>query len=47
MMGKRAPRVDAYIARAADFAKPILAELCEIVHAACPDCEEAIKKYMK
>jgi uncharacterized protein YdeI (YjbR/CyaY-like superfamily) len=42
-MGKRDPRVDAYIATAADFAKPILTELREIVHAACPDCEEAMK----
>jgi uncharacterized protein YdeI (YjbR/CyaY-like superfamily) len=42
-MGKRDPRVDAYIAKAADFAKPILTELREIVHGACPDCEEAIK----
>ena len=42
-MGKRDPRVDAYIANAADFAKPILTELREIVHAACPDCEEAMK----
>jgi uncharacterized protein YdeI (YjbR/CyaY-like superfamily) len=42
-MGKRDPRVDAYIAKAADFAKPILTELREIVHAACPDCEEAMK----
>ena len=42
-MGTRDPRVDTYIAKAADFAKPILIELREIVHAACPDCEEAIK----
>jgi uncharacterized protein YdeI (YjbR/CyaY-like superfamily) len=42
-MGTRDPRVDAYIANAADFAKPILTELREIVHAACPDCEEAMK----
>ena len=42
-MGKRDPRVDAYIAKAADFAKPILTELREIVHAACPDCEETLK----
>ena len=42
-MGKRDPRVDAYIANAADFAKPILTELRAIVHAACPDCEEAMK----
>jgi uncharacterized protein YdeI (YjbR/CyaY-like superfamily) len=42
-MGKRDPRVDAYIAKAADFARPILTGLREIVHAACPDCEEAMK----
>ena len=40
---KRDPRVDTYIAKAADFARPILTELREIVHAACPDCEEAMK----
>ncbi|HET6569613.1 MAG TPA: DUF1801 domain-containing protein, partial [Rhodothermales bacterium] len=42
-MGTRDPRVDAYIGRAADFAKPILTHLREVVHAACPDVEEAIK----
>ena len=42
-MGKRDPRVDAYIAKAADFAKPILAEIRETVHAACPECEETLK----
>jgi uncharacterized protein YdeI (YjbR/CyaY-like superfamily) len=42
-MGKRDPRVDAYIAKAADFAKPILNQLRETVHDACPDCEEAMK----
>ena len=42
-MGTRDPRVDAYIAKAADFAKPILTELRETVHAACPDVEEAMK----
>jgi uncharacterized protein YdeI (YjbR/CyaY-like superfamily) len=42
-MGKRDPRVDAYIEKAADFAKPILAEIRERVHAACPDCEESMK----
>jgi uncharacterized protein YdeI (YjbR/CyaY-like superfamily) len=42
-MGKRDPRVDAYIAKSADFAKPILAHLRETVHAACPEVEEAIK----
>jgi uncharacterized protein YdeI (YjbR/CyaY-like superfamily) len=42
-MGKRDPRVDAYIRNAAPFAQPILVELREIVHAACPDVEEDMK----
>jgi uncharacterized protein YdeI (YjbR/CyaY-like superfamily) len=42
-MGKRDPRVDAYIDKAADFAKPILRSIREIVHAACPDVEENMK----
>ena len=42
-MGKRDPRVDAYIAKAAGFAKPILTQLRESVHEACPDVEEAMK----
>jgi len=36
-------RVDAYIAGSADFAKPILKHLRRLVHAACPEVEEAIK----
>jgi hypothetical protein len=42
-MGKRDPRVDAYIANAADFAQPILTDVREAVHAACPDVEETMK----
>jgi uncharacterized protein YdeI (YjbR/CyaY-like superfamily) len=42
-MGKRDPRVDDYIERSADFAKPILRSLRATVHAACPDVEEAMK----
>ncbi len=42
-MGKRDPRVDAYIAKAADFARPILSHLREVVHTGCPDVEETIK----
>ena len=42
-MGKRDPRVDAYIKKAAPFAQPILTEVREIVHDACPDVEEDIK----
>ena len=42
-MGKRDPRVDAYITRSAAFAQPILAHIRDIVHAACPEVEETIK----
>lgn len=42
-MGKRDPRVDAYIAKSAAFAQPILAHLRELVHAGCPDVEETLK----
>ena len=40
---KTDPRIDAYIARQADFARPILDHLRAAVHAACPDCEETLK----
>ena len=39
----RDPRIDAYIARQADFARPILEHLRRIVHEAAPDVEETIK----
>jgi uncharacterized protein YdeI (YjbR/CyaY-like superfamily) len=42
-MGTRDPRVDAYIARSAEYARPILSHLREIVHSACPDVEETLK----
>jgi uncharacterized protein YdeI (YjbR/CyaY-like superfamily) len=42
-MGKRDSRVDAYIEKSADFARPILKEVRARVHEACPDCEETIK----
>ena len=42
-MRKTDPRVDAYIDKAADFAKPILEEIRTRVHAACPDCVETVK----
>ena len=42
-MGKRDPRVDAYIAKSADFAKPILVHIRAVVHAACPEVDENIK----
>jgi len=42
-MGKKDPRVDAYIAKAAPFARPILSQLRKAVHAGCPQVAEAIK----
>jgi len=42
-MSKRDPRIDAYIAKSADFAKPILNHLRRLVHTACPEVEETIK----
>jgi uncharacterized protein YdeI (YjbR/CyaY-like superfamily) len=42
-MGKKDPRVDAYIEQSADFAKPILRYLRSVVHEACPGCEETLK----
>lgn len=42
-MGTRSPLVDAYIAKSADFAKPILLHIREVVHAACPDTVEEMK----
>ena len=37
------PRVDAYIERANDFAKPILTRTRAMVHEACPEVVETIK----
>src|SRR5436190_11255437 len=37
------PRFDAYIAKSAEFARPILEHLRQVVHAGCPDAEEALK----
>lgn len=37
------PRVDEYIANAADFAQPILSHLRQVIHAACPEVKETIK----
>ena len=42
-MGTRDPRVDAYIAKAPDFAKPILIHLRDVVHSTCPNVEETMK----
>lgn len=42
-MSNHDPRIDAYIAKSAEFARPILEHLRERVHAACPEVEEGIK----
>lgn len=42
-MGTQDARIDDYIARAAPFAHPLLAELRARVHAICPQVEETIK----
>jgi uncharacterized protein YdeI (YjbR/CyaY-like superfamily) len=39
----REPRIDAYIAKAQPFARPILEKVRERVHAIAPDVEEAMK----
>lgn len=42
-MGQKDPRIDAYIAKSAAFAQPILKHLRKLVHAGCPGVEETIK----
>lgn len=42
-LGSRDPRIDAYIAKSAQFARPILQSLRETVHQACPQVEETVK----
>ena len=41
--GTASDAIDLYIARAAPFAQPILWHLREVIHAAVPDVEEAVK----
>src|SRR5690606_30165842 len=42
-MSERDPRIDAYIAKAAPFAQPILEHIRAMVHEAIPDVGETIK----
>jgi len=42
-MTKTDKRVDAYIAKAPDYAKPILTRIRSMVHEAAPDAEETLK----
>ena len=43
MSGVRSPAVDAYVARAPEFARPILEQIRAAFHAGCPELEEKIK----
>jgi uncharacterized protein YdeI (YjbR/CyaY-like superfamily) len=42
-MASTDPRVDAYIAKSADFARPILTHMRDLVHETCPGVEETLK----
>lgn len=42
-MSSHDPRIDAYIAKSAEFARPILEQIRATVHAACPEAEETLK----
>ncbi|MBI1850062.1 MAG: DUF1801 domain-containing protein [Planctomycetes bacterium] len=40
---RKDPRVDAYIRKSAEFARPILTHLRAVIHEACPDAVETVK----
>ena len=42
-MATQLKEIDSYIAKSADFSKPILEHLRALVHKACPDVEERMK----
>ncbi len=42
-MATRDPRIDAYIEKAPEYARPVLVELRARVHAACPEVKETLK----
>lgn len=42
-MGTKDKRIDAYIAKSQDFAKPIMEHMRKLIHKACPDVTETIK----
>ena len=42
-MGTKDPRIDAYVAKSAAFAKPILTHIRELIHENCPSVEETMK----
>ncbi len=42
-MGVKNPKIDAYISKKEEFAKPILKHLRKLIHTTCPQVEEKIK----
>jgi hypothetical protein len=42
-MPAKDPRINAYIEKSADFAKPILVHMRDLVHKICPEIKETIK----
>lgn len=42
-MAKKDKRIDDYIARSADFAKPVLKHFRDLIHKTCPDVQETMK----
>lgn len=42
-MATKNPKVDAYVAKSADFAKPILNHFRSLLHKTCPEVVEVIK----
>lgn len=42
-MSIKDPRIDLYISKSADFAKPVLNHIRELVHKTCPNVKETIK----
>lgn len=42
-MGTKDKRIDAYIAKSAEFAKPVMEHLRKLIHKNCPDVTETIK----
>jgi hypothetical protein len=43
MHGEKDNRIDLYISRPENFAKPILNHLRQVIHKACPKVEETMK----
>ena len=42
-MAEKNSKIDAYVAKSADYAKPILTHIRKLVHKTCPEVEESVK----